>query len=245
VNNFRGPACAAVANFTSTMKDLTTSWSAWMPEPFVPTTSNTAAFEQAMDFIRRPQPTGTLVISGAVGNGATHLALVLRQEYIGLKPEATVWMQSYERAASDLERNIPLPSGLDLAVIDGWAPAVHRSGGQLLAEVHHRLARCLIITCSDEVALPFTHHRIHLPPLDTAARCQLSEWFIKREIPGLPNDLVQHIGSLPFLSIRELEGFIISLGANAALSGEPLDRQRIDSYHESCVHAQRMQSEPG
>lgn len=204
-------------------------------ENFISVESNTIAKSTAVDFAVSLTLYNVLGISSTIGNGATHLALAILNEIEANERGKEVFYSSFERLIYNSAKNNELTifnkeflNTKSLIFIDSFYESSNKTTSNRLFETLKTVDTKIIFTYSEGTKVPLVQKEIYLTKPSKIEKGIIIENILKAENISLSSDTINYISNQSNLSVREIEGIIISIFAKRALGDTNPDIQIIN-----------------
>jgi chromosomal replication initiation ATPase DnaA len=209
---------------------------------FITIGSNGKTKLRAVYFARNQTAQNVLVISGAVGNGSTHLSLAILNEIESQHPKETVFYASFETIVSWIKNNKNtdilnaefLNSNIAV-LIDSYTDKVYKSEAQTLFGILKEVRSKVIFTCTNDVEFETKHYRISIP--FTIDKKAIVKMLLAKEQLAMPQDAIQYLSEANFGSVRDMESIIISLLAKKRIYNSEIDLETVMNEYKHFGHA--------
>ena len=201
---------------------------------FIAIDSNQAAKLTAIQFAHKSTSYNVLGISSSVGNGATHLALAILNENDKRNKTKQIFYSSFERlvmnttSASELTIfNNEFLKSKSLILIDSFYETANKTFVDKFFDVLKDVKTKIIFTYSKGIKLPIITKEINLTYPSKIEKEIIIKNILKREKMHLSEEIINYISDQINLSVREIEGLIISIFAKEALENLNADIELV------------------
>ena len=209
---------------------------------FIAIDSNQAAKSTAIQFAREATLYNVLGISSSIGNGATHLALAILNEIDKMNKTKEIFYSSFER----LEMNNPSTNEMtifnseflnskSLNLIDSFYETSNKIFSTKFFDVLKDVKTKIIFTYNKEIKNPIVTKEIYLTNPSKIEKEVIIKNILKREKSNLSLEIINYISEQTHLSVREIEGLIISIFANDKLGNFNADFELAKNLHHRIV----------
>lgn len=193
---------------------------------FIATESNVEAKQIAFDYASDKSNFQTLVISSSLGNGATHLAWAIVNQFTQNKELENYYFVSFETLMRDISKNGELTKEMlnskSVVVIDSYFNWDNKKSKYLISTLEGVKTK-VIVTCNEETNIPIEHFRINLSCPNKNDRTTIIESLIIKLNIDYNKEIVDFIAKQNFTSVRILEGFVSTLWAKSYLENKIVD----------------------
>ena len=201
---------------------------------FIAIDSNQAAKSTAIQFAHEVTSYNVLGISSSLGNGATHLALAILNEIDKMNKTKEIFYSSFER----LVMNTPFTNELtifnneflnskSLILIDGFYKTSNKTFVNKFYDVLKDVKTKIIFTYSKGVKIPIITKEINLTYPSKIEKEIIIKNILKREKMHLSVEIINYISDQINLTVREIEGLIISIFTKEALENVNADIELV------------------
>ena len=205
---------------------------------FIAIDSNQAAKSIAIQFALEETSYNVLGISSSVGNGATHLALAILNQYDKRNKTKEIFYSSFER----LEMNNPSSNEMtifnseflntkSLILIDSFYETSNKTFSNNFFDVLKDVKTKIIFTYNKEIKIPIVTKEIYLTYPSKIEKEVIIKNILKREKSNLSLEIINYISDQIYLSVREIEGLIISIFAKETLRNFNADLELVKNIH--------------
>ena len=205
---------------------------------FIAIDSNQAAKSTAIQFAHEVTSYNVLGISSSVGNGATHLALAILNEIDKMNKTKEIFYSSFER----LEMNNPSSNEMtifnseflntkSLILIDSFYETSNKTFSNKFFDVLKDVKTKIIFTYNKEIKIPIVIKEIYLTYPSKIEKEVIIKNILKREKSNLSLEIINYISDQIYLSVREIEGLIISIFAKETLGNFNADLELVKNIH--------------
>ena len=209
---------------------------------FIAIDSNQTAKSTAIQFAREATLYNVLGISSSIGNGATHLALAILNEIDKMNKTKEIFYSSFER----LEMNNPSTNEMtifnseflnskSLILIDSFYETSNKIFSAKFFDVLKDVKTKIIFTYNKEIKNPIVTKEIYLTNPSKIEKEVIIKNILKREKSNLSLEIINYISEQTHLSVREIEGLIISIFANDKLGNFNADFELAKNLHHRIV----------
>ena len=209
---------------------------------FIAIDSNQAAKSTAIQFAHEVTSYNVLGISSSVGNGATHLALAILNEYDKRNKTKEIFYSSFER----LVVNTPSTNELtifnteflktkSLILIDSFYETSNKTVVNKFFDVLKDAKTKIIFTYSKGIKIPIVTKEIYLTYPSKIEKEIIIKNILKAEEKNLSVEIINYISEQINLSVREIEGLIICILAKEALGHFNADIELVKDIHNRMI----------
>jgi len=209
---------------------------------FIAIDSNQAAKSTAIQFAHEATRYNVLGISSSVGNGATHLALAILNEIDKMNKTKEIFYSSFERLEmnnlSSNEMTIFNSEFLNtksLILIDSFYETSNKTFSNKFFDVLENVKIKIIFTYNKEIKIPIVTKEIYLTYPSKIEKKIIIKNILKREKSNLSLEIINYISDQIHLSVREIEGLIISIFAEETLGNFNADLELVKHIHHRMV----------
>ena len=209
---------------------------------FIAIDSNQAAKSIAIQFALEETSYNVLGISSSVGNGATHLALAILNQYDKRNKTKEIFYSSYERlvmnnpSANELTIfNTEFLKTKSLILIDSFYETSNKTVVNKFFDVLKDAKTKIIFTCSKGIKIPIVTKEIYLTYPSKIEKEIIIKNILKTEKRNLSVEIINYISEQINLSVREIEGLIICILAKEALGHFNADIELVKNIHRRMV----------
>lgn len=206
-------------------------------ENFIAVDTNTTAKSTAIEFATSVTPYKVLGISSTIGNGATHLAMAILNKIEANKRGKEVFYSSFERLISNNSKNNELTifnkeflNSKSLILIDSFYISSNKEISNKIVDVLKNVNTKIIFTYNEGTKVPIVQKEINISRPSVIEKELIIKQLVKSEKMDLCSESINYIGGLSNLSVREIEGLIISIFAKRALGDTTPDIQIVDNF---------------
>lgn len=190
---------------------------------FIATESNFEAKQIAFDYASNNSNFQTLVISSSVGNGATHLAWAIVNQFTQNEELENYYFVSFETLMRDISKNGELSKEMlnskSVVVIDSYFNWDDKKSNYLISTLEGVKTK-VIITCNEETIIPVEHFRINISCPNKNEKTTIIESLLIKLNIDYNKEIVDFIAKQNFTSVRILEGFVSTLWAKSHLENK-------------------------
>jgi chromosomal replication initiation ATPase DnaA len=204
-------------------------------ENFISVDTNKIAKSTAIEFALSVTPYNVLGISSIIGNGATHLALAILKKIEANERGKEVFYSSFERLISNNSKNNELTifnkefvNSKSLILIDSFYESSNKEISNKIVEVLKNVNTKIIFTYNEGTKVPIVQKEINISRPSVIEKKIIIKQLLKSEKMDLCSESINYIGGLSNLSVREIEGLIISVFAKRALGDTTPDIQIVN-----------------
>jgi chromosomal replication initiator protein len=205
---------------------------------FIAIDSNQAAKSTAIQFAHEATSYNVLGISSSVGNGATHLALAILNEIDKINKTKEIFYSSFER----LEMNNPSSNEMtifnseflntkSLILIDSFYETSNKTFSNKFFDVLKDVKTKIIFTYNNGIKIPIVTKEIYLTGPSKIEKEIIIKNILKTEKSNLSLEIINYISDQIYLSVREIEGLIISIFAKETLGNFNADLEIVKNIH--------------
>jgi chromosomal replication initiation ATPase DnaA len=209
---------------------------------FIAIDSNQAAKSTAIQFAQEATSYNVLSISSSFGNGATHLALAILNEIDKMNKTKEIFYSSFER----LVMNNPYSNEMtifnseflntkSLILIDSFYETSNKTFSNKFFDVLKDVKVKIIFTYNKEIKIPIVTKEIYLTYPSKIEKEVIINNILKRENSNLSLEIINYISDQIHLSVREIEGLIISIFAKEILGNFNADIELVKNIHHIMV----------
>jgi len=205
-------------------------------ESFIAVDTNITAKSTAIEFALSVTPYNVLGISSTIGNGATHLALAIMNKIVDNERGKEVFYSSFESLISNNSENNELTifnkeflNSKSLILIDSFYESSNKEISKKIVEVLKNINTKIIFTYNEGTKVPIVQKEINLTWPSVIEKKIIIKQLLKSEKMDLCSETINYIGDLSNLSVREIEGLIISIFAKRALGDTTPDIQIVNN----------------
>jgi chromosomal replication initiator protein len=210
---------------------------------FIAVDSNQVAKSTAIQFAHETTNYNVLGISSSIGNGATHLALAILNEINEMNKTKEIFYSSFER----LEMNNPSSNEMtifnseflntkSLILIDSFYETSNKPFSNKFFDVLKDVKTKIIFTYNKEIKIPIVTKEIYLTYPSKIEKEVIIKNILKREKSNLSLEIINYISDQIYLSVREIEGLIISIFAKETLGNIIVDIELVKNIHHRMVN---------
>jgi chromosomal replication initiation ATPase DnaA len=205
---------------------------------FIAIDSNQAAKSTAIQFAHEATSYNVLGISSSVGNGATHLALAILNEIEKMNKTKEIFYSSFERLEmnnlSSNEMSIFNSEFLNtksLILIDSFYETSNKTFSNNFFDILKDVKTKIIFTYNKEIKIPIVTKEIYLTYPSKIEKEVIIKNILKREKSNLSLEIINYISDQIYLSVREIEGLIISIFAKERLGNFNANLELVKNIH--------------
>lgn len=209
---------------------------------FIAIDSNQAAKSTAIQFALEETSYNVLGISSSVGNGATHLALAILNQYDKRNKTKEIFYSSYERlgmnnpSANELTIfNTEFLKTKSLILIDSFYETSNKTVVNKFFDVLKDVKTKIIFTYSKGIKIPIVTKEIYLTYPSKIEKEIIIKNILKTEKRNLSVEIINYISEQINLSVREIEGLIICILAKEALGHFNADIELVKDIHNRMI----------
>ena len=214
---------------------------------FIAIDSNQAAKSTAIQFALEATSYNVLGISSSVGNGATHLALAILNENDKRNKTKEIFYSSYEGLIynhADINEstifNEDFLSSKSLILIDSFYESADQKINDRLFNVLKTVNTKIIFTYNRGTKVPIVQKEINLTSPSKLEKEIIIRNILKTEKMNLSLEIINYISDQINLSVRQIEGLIISIFAKEALGNFSTDIELVKKIHYRMVKTIRL-----
>jgi chromosomal replication initiation ATPase DnaA len=203
---------------------------------FISVDTNTTAKSTAIEFALSVTPYNVLGISSIIGNGATHLALAILNKIEAHEREKKVFYSSFERLIYNNSKNNELTifnkeflNSKSLILIDSFYKSSNKEISNKIVDVLKNVNTKIIFTYNEGTKVPIVQKEINITRPSVIEKEIIIKQLLKSEKMDLCSESINYIGGLSNLSVREIEGLIISISAKRALGDTTPDIEIVNN----------------
>ena len=205
-------------------------------ENFISVDTNTTAKSTAIEFALSVTPYNVLGISSTIGNGATHLALAILNKIETNERGKEVFYSSFERLIYNYSKNNELTlfnkeflNSKSLILIDSFYESSNKEMSNKIFDVLKNVNTKIIFTYNEGTKVPIVQKEINISRPSVIEKEIIIKQLLKSEKIDLCSESINYIKGLSNLSVREIEGLVISIFAKKALGDTNPDIQIINN----------------
>jgi chromosomal replication initiation ATPase DnaA len=205
-------------------------------ENFISIDTNTTAKSTALEFALSLTPYNVLGISSTIGNGATHLALAILNKIETNERGKEVFYSSFERLIYNYSKNNELTlfnkeflNSKSLILIDSFYESSNKEMSNKIFDVLKNINTKIIFTYNEGTKVPIVQKEINISRPSVIEKEIIIKQLLKSEKIDLCSESINYITGLTNLSVREIEGLVISIFAKKALGDTNPDIQIINN----------------
>jgi chromosomal replication initiation ATPase DnaA len=205
-------------------------------ENFISIDTNTTAKATAIEFALSVTPYNVLGISSKIGNGATHLALAILKKIEANERGKEIFYSSFERLISNNSKNNELTifnkeflASKSLILIDSFYESSNKEISNKIVDVLKNVNTKIIFTYNEGTKVPIVQKEINISRPSVIEKKIIIKQLLKSEKMDLCLESINYIGGLSNLSVREIEGLIISIFAKRTLGDTTPDIQIVNN----------------
>ena len=205
-------------------------------ENFISVDTNTTAKSTAIEFALSVTPYNVLGISSTIGNGATHLALAILNKIETNERGKEVFYSSFERLIYNYSKNNELTlfnkeflNSKSLILIDSFYESSNKEMSNKIFDVLKNINTKIIFTYNEGTKVPIVQKEINISRPSVIEKEIIIKQLLKSEKIDLCSESINYITGLTNLSVREIEGLVISIFAKKALGDTNPDIQIINN----------------
>ena len=210
---------------------------------FIAIDSNQVAKLKAIHFALEETSYNVLGISSSVGNGATHLALAILNEIDKRNKTKEIFYSSFERFVF----NDPYTNELtifnneflktkSLILIDSFYDSSKKTFENKFFDVLKDVKTKIIFTYNKGIKIPIVTKEIYLTCPSKIEKEIIIKNILKTEKMNLSVEIINYISDQINLSVREIEGLIISIFAKETLGNIIVDIELVKNIHHRMVN---------
>ncbi len=205
-------------------------------ENFIALDTNTKAKSSAIEYAISRTPYNVLGISSTIGNGATHLALAILNKIEANESGKEVFYSSFENLISNNSKNNEFTilnkeflNSKSLILIDSFYLSSNKEISNKIVDVLTNVNTKIIFTYNEGTKVPIVQKEINISRPSVTEKEIIIKQLVKSEKMDLCSESINYIAGLSNLSVREIEGLIISIFAKRALGDTTPDIQIVDN----------------
>lgn len=209
---------------------------------FIAIDTNTTTKSMAMEFALSRTPYNVLGISSTIGNGATHLALAVLNKIE--TNENKVFYSSFERLIYNNPKineltifNKDFLNSKSLIFIDGYFESSQNEINKKIVEVLKNVKTKIIFTYIEGTKVPIVQKEINTSMPSVIEKEIIIKQLLKTEEMDLSSESINFIASISDLSVRAIEGLIISIIAKRKLGDTTPDIQIVKNILDRMINA--------
>jgi chromosomal replication initiation ATPase DnaA len=209
---------------------------------FIAIDSNQVAKATAKEFAHENINYNLLGISSSVGNGATHLSLAILNEIESRNKSKEIFYTSFESLVMNNSSsnemtvfNSEFLNTKSLILIDSFYETSNKTFSNNFFDVLKDVKTKIIFTYNKEVKKPIVTKEIHLTCPSKVDKEIIIKNILEKEKKNLSLEIINYISDQIHLSIREIEGLLVSIFAKQVLGNFKADIKFVMNIHHKLV----------
>jgi len=209
---------------------------------FIAIDSNQVAKTTVKEFVHENINYHLLGISSSVGNGATHLALAILNEIDRINKSKEIFYSSYERLVMNKPSlnemtlfNAEFLNTKSLILIDSFYETSYKTFSNDFFNALKDIKTKIIFTYNKEIKNPIVTKKIYLSCPSKIDKEIIIKNILKTEKKNLSLEIINYISDQIHLSVREIEGLLISIFAKQTQRDFNTDVELINNIHHKLV----------
>jgi chromosomal replication initiation ATPase DnaA len=208
-------------------------------ENFISVNTNQIAKSTAIEFALSVTPYNVLGISSTIGNGATHLALSILNEIEKQNHKKEIFYSSYNELVMNNQSENELTifnneflENKSLILIDSFYETSNKEFINKFFEVLKNVKAKIIFTYTEGIKISLVQKEIHLFSPSRIEKEKIIINIQSAEKINLSSEIINYISYQNNISVREIEGLILTISAREKLGKFRADIEFVKNiYH--------------